>query len=63
LVTQEQLTAALDPQARQEWSSWRAEIQRLTAERAALGESSTEAQPWNDLAQSILNLKEFIYVR
>jgi len=63
LVTEEQLTAALDPQARQEWSSSRAEIQRLTAERAALGESTAKSQPWNDLAQSILNLKEFIHVR
>jgi len=63
LVTQEQLTAALDPQSRREWSAWRTEIQSLTADRAALGESAAEAQPWNDLAQSILNLKEFIHVR
>jgi len=32
-------------------------------ERSSLGDTAGETQAWTDLAQSILNLKEFIHLR
>jgi hypothetical protein len=62
-ITPEQVLAALDPAVREACLAARTEMDRLREEGAGLGESLGEAQTWNDLAQSILNLKEFIHLR
>jgi len=62
-VTRERILAALDPAAREACESARAEMERLRIERSSLGDTAGETQAWTDLAQSILNLKEFIHLR
>ena len=62
-VTRERILAALDPTVREACESARAETERLRVERSSLGDTAGETQAWTDLAQSILNLKEFIHLR
>jgi hypothetical protein len=41
----------------------RSELELKTAQLRAVGEPASTDQPLRDLAHSVLNLKEFIYVR
>ncbi len=63
VVNSEQVLASLSPVAREEVAAARAKAGGLREEGAALGESGGADAVWNDLAQSILNLKEFLHVR
>ncbi|MFT5465772.1 MAG: hypothetical protein ACI8UO_000868 [Verrucomicrobiales bacterium] len=62
-VSQRQVLAALTEQQKVRLSEIDSEVDALKAEREKLGKPAGEDQVWNDLAHSILNLKEFIYVR
>jgi hypothetical protein len=66
-VTDLDLLAALPPAERRRVEALRAELGRLEDETRqlseALGTSAPETAAWNSLALSILNLKEFVYLR
>ncbi|MEM7010926.1 MAG: DUF1553 domain-containing protein, partial [Verrucomicrobiota bacterium] len=62
-VSQKQVMEALTDQQRERLSAIDVEIANLEKERNSLGNPASPEQAWNDLAHSIFNLKEFIYVR
>jgi len=66
-VTDRDLLAALPPAERRRVEALRAELGRLEDETRqlseALGTSAPETAAWHSLALSILNLKEFVYLR
>jgi len=66
-VTDRDLLAALPEAARTRVETLRADLSRLEAEirelSEALGASAPATAAWNSLALSILNLKEFVYLR
>ena len=66
-ITERDLLAALPEAERRPIEALRAELGRLETETRelteALGEASPEAAAWQSLALSILNLKEFVYLR
>ncbi len=60
-VTDHALLSALPPEQGSQIQKLRAELQNLEAQ--APNESTPEAAAWQSLALSLLNLKEFIYLR
>ena len=62
-VTEKQVLAALTPAKKSELKRLDSEIARLNAQRDERGQPAGENQPWIDLAHSLFNLKEFIYLR
>jgi hypothetical protein len=66
-ITERDLLAALPDAERRQVEALRTELGRLETETReltdALGEASPEAAAWQSLALSILNLKEFVYLR
>lgn len=57
------ILAALTESQKTRLAEIETEIAKLRSAREALGKPAGEIQVWSDLAHSILNLKEFIYVR
>ena len=62
-VAQRHIMAALTESQKARLGEIDQEVAKLKAKREALGKPAGEDQVWNDLAHSVLNLKEFIYVR
>ncbi len=60
-LTDHDLLSALPPEQRAEVQKLRAELQNLQSESP--GNTSPDATAWQSLALSLLNLKEFIYLR
>lgn len=67
VITAADLLGALDPEARRTVARLQAEREQrrreLDAVRAAAGTDDPQLQAWTSLAQSLINLKEFIYLR
>jgi hypothetical protein len=64
--TETTILAALSERERHDYRKLRDELATLEAKLQQLAPSTSPADPlraWQDLAQSIFNLKEFIYVR
>ena len=62
-VSNERLFTVLDNVERQKWTELQSRIAALKAKVEAASIASDPDQHWIDLAHSILNMKEFIYVR
>ena len=62
-VTDEQVLAALSERERNRVMTLQAEIAAAEARLVQLGVAVPAGQEWTDLAHSLFNLKEFIYVR
>lgn len=64
-VSEKELLASLEASQRVKLKSLRVAIAELEEQRRAFQgvETSSPQQAWNDLAQAIFNLKEFIYLR
>ena len=65
-VSERDLLAKLSEEHRAEKNSLEGELKALEKRRAELAGAGEARQPgdfWRDLAQSMFNLKEFIYIR
>ena len=62
-VTDADVDSALSDSDRTRLRRLRSDLETKTAQLRAIGEAAATDQPLRDLAHSVLNLKEFIYVR
>ena len=62
-ASEEELVAALPAAKRTEWFRLKKEIATLSANLKKRWDGPGPTDAWRDLAQSIFNLKEFIYIR
>ncbi len=62
-IRREDVEAKLTEAERNQLQRWRMELAELNAMLNSFGESPRPDQAWTDLAHSLYNLKEFVYVR
>ncbi|MEM7312873.1 MAG: DUF1553 domain-containing protein [Planctomycetota bacterium] len=62
-VSSKDVEAELSPEQKQQLERWRSDLAAAESKLKSLDKAPDPDQAWIDLAQSIYNLKEFIYVR